>query len=54
MQSGEDVAEFNVAAMLHEIMHGTRYELPETEPAKQDSAVLTGKMSQLEVCKTKT
>ena len=46
-QNAQDVSEFNVISMLHELMHGTKYELPkpETDEKKEEDpphATLTG------------
>ena len=45
-QNAQDVSEYNVISMLHELMHGAKYELPkhETDDKKEEPphATLTG------------
>ena len=49
LQDAQDVSEYNVMSMLHELVHGTKYVLPEpekdgekTEKEKPPQATLTG------------
>ena len=49
LQDAQDVSEYNVMSMLHELMHGTKYVLPEpekdgekAEKEKPPQATLTG------------
>ena len=48
LQDAQDVSEYNVMSMLHELLHGTKYVLPEpekdekAEKEKPPQATLTG------------
>lgn len=55
-QNAQDVSEYNVLSMLHELMHRTKYELPEpeaeskAEKEKPQQATLTGEQKREMFC----